>query len=88
MQQQAYKFLLHRVNGHRPQRKTVEPEKIKAARQVVKDYEHADYLKENAFRESVERARNEAKEVVHAGDYDAALKAIKTFEAMTFKDQR
>ena len=85
MTPQAYKFLLNRVSNYRPERRTVEPSAVKVARRIIKDYEHDDYKQEVSFRQVVDRQRVKVKEIVHAGDYGAALKAIKAFEAMMFK---
>ena len=84
MTREAYKFLqsrLARIQVSRTSSK--EPESIRHARTLIKDHEQVRSLREQAARELLERKRDTVREVIHAGDYDAALKAIKALEKET-----
>lgn len=86
MTNQAFKFLENRLRNMRwqelPKRK--EPAYIRVLRTKLKIYETAvakDAASRNAARD---RALTAAKEVLFAGDYEAALAAIKNVESMRF----
>lgn len=86
MNNQAFKFLETRLRNMRWHElsKGKEPAYIRALRIKLKSYETAvakDAASRNAARD---RALTAAKEVLFAGDYEAALAAIKKVESMSF----
>lgn len=86
MTPQAFKFLEQRVRDIRwndlPKRK--EPAHIRTLRAKLRIYEMKVAKGDASRRLARDRALNAAKEVLFAGDYEAALAAIKKVESMSF----
>jgi len=81
MTREAYKFLQCRLSRIQISSDVTDlPEAIKMAKKLIKDYEHVQYKREKAAREALERKRDKVREVIHAGDYEVALKAVKALE--------
>lgn len=83
MTPQAYKFLLDRV---RKVSFKSEPESaaVRAAHRLI-DREYLKRQEINKRRsERLENQRLRVREIIHSGDYESSLKALKEFERMKF----
>ena len=79
MTREAYKFLQLRLARIQISNDPM-PDAIVKAKKLINDYEHASYLRDRKARKVLERRRDKVREVIHAGDYDLALKAVKALE--------
>lgn len=85
MTREAYKFLQSRLNRlacmtSSSMKQAYVPPEVIASKKIIKNYEHQQYLEEKKEREAFERERDKVREIIHAGDYDLALQAVKAFE--------
>lgn len=84
MTPQAYKYLLNRVRFRSLPKEPSEPAAIKRLRKALERYEAARWNERSKRNDAMEEARIKAREVIHGGNYDEALKAVKEFERMKF----
>lgn len=86
MNQQAFKYLAERLKKAAwqevPQQK--DPAPIRVLRAQLKRYDAKALKVWNDRRQAQNRAVNAVREVLHRGEYEEALAAIKKLEARTF----
>lgn len=71
--------------GARDKKQNPEPAAVAKARQLLEEYQAEVRILEDNRMSKIRAARIETEEAVLFGDTDAALKAVKKFEAMKFK---
>lgn len=86
MKQQSYKYLIERLNGLRwvALEEPEEPTYIANMRRQLAAYDKRVKVGVGVRIQRRQKAINEVKEVIHAGNYEDALKAVKAFEAKVF----
>lgn len=86
MNRQATQFLSERVSKvkWRDIESAAEPSSIKAARRLIQQYEQARAKELSARRDKCAAESTKVRELIYAGEYEAALQAVIKLEAMKF----
>lgn len=86
MKQQSYKYLIERLNRVRwvELERPEDPVDIAGMRRRLAAYDKRVSAGITVRVQRRQKAVNEVKEAIHAGNYDAALKALKVFEGKVF----
>ena len=82
MTQQAYRYLIQRVQSLVVDTTEKTPAHIHTAQLLVDRYRQQSYLRSKALSTRVNAAKDTAREIIHGGDYAASLKAVKKLESM------